>query len=79
MMKYRLSTKASGDISPYTPPLVTLQSFSITSTSEYLLVFGPPLRGGPIFSRIACMTSLSRQLQKFTSKYTLFRREYYNS
>ena len=45
-MKYRLSPRempraepegfpeGSGDISLYTPPLVTMQSFSITSTKE---------------------------------------------
>ena len=50
-MKYRLSPKeipraepeefleGSGDISLYTPPQVTIQSFSITSTSQYFLVF----------------------------------------
>ena len=30
--------EGSGDISSYIPTLVTIQSFSITSTSEYLLV-----------------------------------------
>ena len=34
--------EGSGDISSYTPTLVTIQSFSITSTSQYFLVLGPP-------------------------------------
>ena len=50
-MKYRLSPReilraepegfpeGSGDILSYTSTLVTIQSFSITSTSEYFLVF----------------------------------------
>ena len=58
-MKYRLSSReilraepegfpeGSGDISSYTPTLVTIQSFSITSTSEYFFVFGPPLERRP--------------------------------
>ena len=62
-MKYRLSPReipraepegfpeGSGDILSYTPTLVTIQSFSITSTSEYFLVFGLPLERKPnIFS-----------------------------
>ena len=32
----------SGGISLYTPTRVTIQSFSITSTSQYFLVLGPP-------------------------------------
>ena len=51
-MKYRLSPReipreepkgfpeGSGDILSYTPTRVTIQSFSITSTSEYFPVFG---------------------------------------
>ena len=54
-MKYRLSPReipraepeGSGDISLYNPTLVTIQSFSITSTSEYFFVFGPPLERRP--------------------------------
>ena len=58
-MKYRLSPReipraepegfpeGSGDISSYTPTLVTIQSFSITSTSEYFLVYGLPLERKP--------------------------------
>ena len=34
--------EGSGDISSYTLTQVTIQSFSITSTSQYFLVFGPP-------------------------------------
>ena len=53
-MKYRLSpreipraepkgfTESSDDISSYTPTQVTIQSFSISSTSQYFLVLGPP-------------------------------------
>ena len=53
-MKYRLSPReilraepegfpeGSGDISLYTPTRVTIQSFSITSTSQYFLALGPP-------------------------------------
>ena len=52
-MKYRLSLReipmaepkgfleGSGDISLYTLTRVTIQSFSITSTSQYFLVLGP--------------------------------------
>ena len=36
-----------GDILSYTPTLVTIQSFSITSTREYFFVFGPPLERRP--------------------------------
>ena len=54
MMKYCLSPReipwvdpegfpsGSGDISLYTPTRVKIQSFSISSTSQYFLVLGPP-------------------------------------
>ena len=63
-MKYRLSLRenpraepegfpdGSGDISSYTPTLVTIQSFSITSTNEYFLVFGLPLERKPEYEKI---------------------------
>ena len=40
--------KGSGNISSYTPTQVTIQSFSITSTSQYFLVLTP--RACNIFS-----------------------------
>ena len=39
--------EGSGDISSYTPTLVTIQSFSITSTSEYFFVIEHPLERRP--------------------------------
>ena len=63
-MKYRLSPReilraepegfpeGSGDISSYTPTRVTIQSFSITSTSQYFLVLGPPEVRRPQYEKI---------------------------
>ena len=63
-MKYRLSPReipraepegfpeGSGDISSYTPTQVTIQSFSITSTSQYFLVLGPPEVRRPQYKKI---------------------------
>ena len=63
-MKYRLSPReipraepegfpeGSGDISSYTPTRVTIQSFSITSTSQYFLVLGPTEAKKPQYEKI---------------------------
>ena len=50
-----ISPEGSGDISSYTLTLVTILSFSTTSTSEYFLVCGPPLKRRPnILSYTTC-------------------------
>ena len=80
-MKYRMSPReiswalhegfpeGSGDISLYTPTQVTIQSFSITSTSEYFLVLGLPGLRRPQYEKI--LASRGRSIVTVVFQYSI--------
>ena len=80
-MKYRLSPReipraepegfpeGSGDISSYTPTRVTIQSFSITSTSQYFLVLRPPDLRRPQYEKI--LASRGRSIVTVIFQYSI--------
>ena len=80
-MKYRLSPReipraepegfpqGSGDISSYTPTQVTIQSFSITSTSQYFLVLGLPGLRRPHYEKI--LASRGRSIVTVVFQYSI--------
>ena len=61
--------EGSGDISSYTPTRVTIQSFSITSTSQYFLVLRPPDLRRPQYEKI--LASRGRSIVTVVFQYSI--------